>query len=202
MKIAFCGDSFCSETWKDTWCGIVAKHFAASIIPLGQNGSNEYAILQRFKKLISKNIIPELTIFCHTDPYRLPNLENLPLGSRCAEPPDPLTPVWETSYNYYDHVINYGFHELSHLAIVNEIMRLCSHHQLKALHLRSFVPADNGVGFREYDWNPNMDNSIATSLESISKKYGEPDIANHLNLEGNKHVAELVIDKIESLKLL
>ena len=71
-----------------------------------------------------------------------------------------------------------------------------------SLHLRSFVPADNGVGFREYDWNPDMDNSIATSLESISKKYGEPDIANHLNLEGNKHVAELVIDNIENLKLL
>ena len=52
------------------------------------------------------------------------NLENLPLGSRCAEPPDPLTPVWETSYNYYDHVINYGFHELSHLAIVNEIINV------------------------------------------------------------------------------
>ena len=56
MKIAFCGDSFCSETWEDTWCGIVSKHFAASIIPLGQNGSNEYAILQRFKKLISKKL--------------------------------------------------------------------------------------------------------------------------------------------------
>lgn len=202
MKIAFCGDSFCSETWSDTWPGIVAKHFDARVIPLGQNGSNEYAILHRFKKLLRAKIIPDLTIFCHTDPYRLPNVENLPLGSRCAEPPDELTPIWETSFGYYDHVINYGFHELTHLAIVKEIVRLCDEHKLKVLHLRSFVPADNGVNFREYNWNPELDPCIDTSLETISKDYLEPDIGNHLNPEGNKYVAKLVIEKIKTCKLL
>ena len=204
MKIAFCGDSFCSEHWEDTWCYIVAKHYKASSIPLGQDGSNEYAILQRFKKLISTKIIPDLIIFCHTDPYRLPNNQNLPLGSRCAQPPEELTPIWSTSFDYYDHLINHGFHELSHRAVVNEILRLVKYHTLNVLHLRSFVPSDIGSGAREYYWDMEMSPSIAESLESIgvSKKMNEPNIANHFNKEGNQYVAQLIIDKIDSLKLL
>ena len=202
MKIAFIGDSFCSEVHKASWCGIVTKNLDAKAIPLGQSGSNEYAILDRFKKLLSKNIIPDLTIFCHTDPYRLPNIDNLPLGSRCAEPPSPLTPVWETSFAYYDNIINYGFHELSHLAIINEIKKLCVEHNITVLHLRSFVPSDNNVEYKEYNWNPELYPSYNTSLESISKDYLEPEIANHLNHEGNKYVAKLVIELIKEYKLI
>ena len=41
MKIAFIGDSFCSEGHKASWCGIVTKNFDAKVIPLGQSGSND-----------------------------------------------------------------------------------------------------------------------------------------------------------------
>tara|TARA_Y100001937_G_C7091484_1_gene317968 strand:+ start:288 stop:902 length:615 start_codon:yes stop_codon:yes gene_type:complete len=204
MKIAYIGDSFCGEQAGDGWCYIVSKHYGATSIPLCQDGSNEYAILQRFKKLLSTKIIPDLIIFCHTDPYRLPNNQDLPLGSRCAKPPEKLTPIWQTAFDYYDHVINHGYHELSHRAVVGEILRLVEHHKLNVLHLRSFVPSDIGTGAREYDWDVEMNPSIAESLESIgvSKKINEPYVANHFNKEGNKYIAKLVIDKIDSLKLL
>jgi len=201
MKIAFIGDSFCRWHTEGTWCHIVAQHYGASWIPLGQDGSNEYAILQRFRKLISSKIKPDLTIFCHTDPYRLANNQDLPLGSRCAEPPKELTPIWQSSFDYYDHVINYGFHELSHRAVINEILTLVKDHQINALHLRSFVPSDIGAGAREYNWDIAMEPSITESLESIAVM-NKPEWKNHLSEEGNQYVAKLVIDKIDSLKLL
>ena len=112
--------------------------------------------------------------------------------------------IWKTSFDYYDNIINYGYHELSHLAIISEIKKLCIDNNLKALHLKSFVPSDNNIGYREYDWDPKLYPSYDTSLESISNyvTYGEPEMANHLNHEGNKYVAELVIKLIKEYKLI
>ena len=53
MKIAFCGDSFCADTGKDTWPYLVKQKLNATQIWKGTPGANQYTILRHTQKILN-----------------------------------------------------------------------------------------------------------------------------------------------------
>lgn len=201
MKIAFVGDSFCADTERDTWPYLVKQKLNATQISKGQKGANQYTILRNAKKIL--NLDPDLIIFTHTDPYRLANRHDRPLGARPCEQHQNDDEIWNAGHRYYEQLMDFGFHELTHIALVNECWRVGT--RTKMIHLYSF--STNELDFREYNWDVYLPNSYSKqSLARISYDYQTPDnhkydwiepgwktLPNHMNYEGNKVVSEIVL---------
>ena len=161
MKIAFVGDSLCADTERDTWPYLVKQKLNATQISKGQQGANQYTILRHAKKIL--NLDPDLIIFTHTDPYRLANRHDRPLGARPCEQHKNDDEIWNAGHRYYEHVMDFGFHELTHIALVTECWRVGT--RTKMIHLYSF--STNELDFREYNWDVYLPNSY--SKQSLAR---------------------------------
>ena len=205
MKIAFIGDSFCADAGRQTWPDIVKKKLDASIISKGVQGANQYSILRQTKKILK--LKPDLIIFTHTDPYRLANRHDRPLGARPCDQHQNDDAVWKAGHDYYEQVMDFGFHELTHIALVNECWKIGC--QTNMVHLYSFSTKE--LKHREYNWDVYLPNAYSEkSLARISYDYQTPDnhkydwiepnvktLPNHMNYEGNKVVSEIVLDMLK-----
>jgi len=69
--IGFFGDSFCSSCEEESWCSIVAKKLNSKIINLGMSGASIWTAIINFLDIVENNRLPNYSIFCWTDPYRL-----------------------------------------------------------------------------------------------------------------------------------
>ena len=101
--------------------------------------------------------------------------------------------------------MDWGFHELTHIALVKECDKICKETNTKVLHFFSFSTKE--LDFRDYNWDVELENSYnEKSLARISYDYQTPDnhkhswiapgwktLPNHMNYEGNKFVSELVL---------
>lgn len=205
MKIALIGDSFCADTGYKTWPDLVKVELKASFISKGVLGANQYTILRQTKKLL--NLDPDLIIFTHTDPYRLANRHDRPLGARPCEMHKDDDAVWKAGHDYFEQIMDFGFHELAHIGLVNECWKIGC--KTKMLHLYSFSTKE--LNYRDYDWDVYLPNAYTEkSLARISYDYQTPDshkydwiksgwktLPNHMNYEGNKVVSEIVLDMLQ-----
>ena len=203
MKIAFIGDSFCADTRQGTWPYLVRKQTKSTLVCKGKQGASEYSILNQAKKVIN---IADLIIFTHTDPYRLANRHDEPLGARPCDQNKSMNKIWTAGHLYYEHLMEYGFHELSHIALVKECNNLCK--DKKVIHLFSFSTEE--LNFRDYNWDVDLPNAYREkSLAKISYDYQTPDndeqefnepgwktLPNHMNYAGNKVVSEIVLSML------
>jgi hypothetical protein len=199
MKIAFVGDSFCADTGPKTWPELVRHQLDAKLISKGVQGANQYSILKQTENILK--LKPDLIIFTHTDPYRLANRHDRPLGARPCEIHKDTDAIWKAGNDYYEHLMDYGFHELTHRALVNECWSIgCA---TKTIHLFSFSTKE--LQFRDYDWDIYLPNSYQEkSLARISYDYQTPDnddgwstLPNHMNYAGNKVVSEIVLEMLK-----
>tara|TARA_B100000282_G_C31728897_1_gene489906 strand:- start:1593 stop:2192 length:600 start_codon:yes stop_codon:yes gene_type:complete len=199
MKIAFIGDSFCADTGAKTWPCIVKEKMDATQIWKGVQGANQYTILKHTKKIVHLN--PDIIIFTHTDPYRLANRHDRPLGARPCQMHKDSDKIWKAGHDYYEQLMDFGYHEISHIALVNECNKITD--KIKTIHLFSF--STNELGFRDYNWDINFPNSYnEKSLAQISYGYQTPDnddgwktLPNHMNYAGNKTVSDIVLDMLK-----
>jgi hypothetical protein len=199
MKIAFIGDSFCADTGPKTWPSIVKEKLNAIQIWKGMQGANQYTILKHTKKILQ--LSPDLIIFTHTDPYRLANRHDRPLGARPCEIHKNDDEVWKAGNDYFEHIMDFGFHELTHVALINECYKICN--QTEMLHLYSFSTKE--LNYRDYDWDVDLPNGYREkSLARISYDYQTPDnddgwktLPNHMNYAGNKVVSDIVLDMLK-----
>ena len=203
MKIALCGDSFCADTKQGTWPYLIKKQTESTLVCKGKQGASEYSILSLAKKVIN---IADLIIFTHTDPYRLANRHDEPLGARPCDQNKSMNKIWTAGHLYYEHLMEYGFHELSHIALVKECNNLCK--DKKVIHLFSFSTKE--LNFRDYNWDIDLPNAYREkSLARISYDYQTPDndeqefiepgwktLPNHMNYAGNKVVSEIVLSML------
>jgi len=220
MKIAFVGDSFCADAGQGTWPYLVKQKLNATSIWKGIQGANQYSILADAKKVLL--LKPDLIIFTHTDPYRLANRHREPLGARpCDQVYSRLLKetknnlfnlmkstknnIWVAGHMYYEHLMEYGYHELTHPTLVVECYRICTEANIKQVHLFSFSTKE--LEFRDYNWDVSLPKSYSKqSLARISYDYQTPDnhkqdwvepgwqtLPNHMNYEGNKVVSEIVL---------
>jgi hypothetical protein len=184
---------------------LVKKQTKSTLVCKGKQGASQYTILKHTKKILL--LKPDLVIFTHTDPYRLANRHNESLGARPCEKSKDVNEIWNAGHLYYEHLMDWGFHELTHIALVKECDKICKETNTKVLHFFSFSTKE--LDFRDYNWDVNLPNAYKEkSLARISYDYQIPDndeqewsegdkgwrtLPNHMNYAGNKFVSELVL---------
>ena len=71
QTIGFFGDSFCTSKDAQSWCVILAEKLNAEIINYGEEGKSIWTTFFNYNKRIRQNTVPDISIFCWTEPYRL-----------------------------------------------------------------------------------------------------------------------------------
>jgi hypothetical protein len=69
--IGFFGDSFCASTDNKSWTTILAKKLKCNIKNIGIPGASIWRAILDFDKFKNSNSIPDINIFCWTNPQRL-----------------------------------------------------------------------------------------------------------------------------------
>jgi len=102
--IGFFGDSFCASNQPESWCNILQKRLCYDRIRhFGEPGRSIWSVFFKFNQLIEQDKVPDISVFCWTEPYRLyhPNL----ILSANTEPMKGVDPsVYKTLENYWKYL--------------------------------------------------------------------------------------------------
>ena len=70
--IGFFGDSFCASNQQESWCNILQEKLGADRIRwFGNPGKSIWSVFFHYNNLIKENKVPDISVFCWTEPYRL-----------------------------------------------------------------------------------------------------------------------------------
>jgi hypothetical protein len=161
--ILIVGDSFCADRkdqidWPQVFTSAVTETtYTQGIVPRGQGfpGASWWSarknLLDELKKRPAK-----ILVFCYTEPFRIPNDDDLGLNTRSvlenivfipegkSEPSDAFK---KAAKGYYEHLICQNFHEWAYKQWFNEIDSIIEDNKIeKAIHLFCFKgPYNNHV---------------------------------------------------------
>ena len=203
--IGFFGDSFCHHTHKDTWTYIVAKHFDATIINNGLNGSSHWSvILDQYKPC-------DYAVFCWTHPGRLynHNVTNINYSTAYEPPTNNKHPkIWKAARSYYDNLIDYRKEEYEYEARIKLFIQQLPK-DIPTVHLwsmsktnwKNYAPSKTAYPFNfghGVEIRPALMSVMAGDLD------GSPGFNNnHLNTaQKTNMVAEWVINGLEQMSPL
>lgn len=201
MKIGFYGDSFCCEISNphsilagyETYIKKIKDHYDAEIVHLGTGGSSVWdVILQQF----NADDVPEICIFCWTDPYRLynKNVRNITYGSlknkkiKDYKLSDLIYyRTISAAKKYFEYLYDSEKSQIEYQAALqyfdNNILKNV---KSKIIHLWSFE--------KKYVWN----NGINTDIPLNSFVTGSTLAANHLDGEEiNEQVFQMIKEFID-----
>jgi hypothetical protein len=221
VKIAFCGDSFCANTYEGTYPYLIANEFNGTITCKGLSGN---ALFHSYEELLPVVDESDYVVFCITDPHRLPNRHRLPINASNVEillkeviskqatwvardysvTNKIVEKTLRSSIPYFTDIISMEFHDMAHKGILMQI----DNHMLEK--------GKKCIWFPCFNWSmsgyiPKSGPIINTSLYNISqseikhlsqKEQDEMLVGdnrdNHFNEENNKNMANLVIDIIKN----
>ena len=198
--IGFFGDSFCASNQPESWCNILQQKLGARRIRwFGEPGRSIWNTMIKFNKLIENNQVPDISIFCWTEPYRLyhPNLV-LTANTEPLEGVDPnvykaLDDYWKYLHSYdkdhlaYEYAIKYyDQHVLSKLT--SDIVQMWS--------FKPFETAGKDAGITLTS-GKFIDESMFAFSKSAGEKHGWGiGTINHMTVEQNKQWADKVYERI------
>ena len=102
--IGFFGDSFCASNQPESWCNILQEKLGANRVRwFGEPGRSIWNTMFKFNKLIAQNRVPDISVFCWSEPYRLYHPELiLSLNTKPLEGIDPN--IYNTLDNYWKYL--------------------------------------------------------------------------------------------------
>jgi len=112
--IGFFGDSFCANNQPESWCNILQEKLGCARPQwFGEPGRSIWSVFMRYNKLIETDNLPDISVFCWTEPYRLYN-PKISLTAN-AQPLDGVDPkVYKALDDYWVHLHNYDKDEMSY----------------------------------------------------------------------------------------
>lgn len=152
MKIAFIGDSFCTDVnryfnsdeikKRPSWLSfpeIVAQHYNAEVIMRGERG---IALFHSYENLLKIIDDADYIILFITKEFRLPNMHRAPITPTNHQPSLEISKKLSiAATHYYEDVISLDFHTLVHRLLIQEIDRLMIEKKKKCIWF--FVRFDN-----------------------------------------------------------
>jgi len=70
--IGFFGDSFCADHRQGSWCNLFAEKIGCGApVCYGREGDSIWGTFTKFNKRISEGTVPNISVFCWTEPYRM-----------------------------------------------------------------------------------------------------------------------------------
>ena len=188
--IGFFGDSFCASNQPESWCNILQEKLGANRIRwFGNTGKSIWSVFFQFNKLIEQNRVPDISIFCWTEPHRLYHPELiLSIGTEPLEGVDPN--VYKALDDYWKYLHNYDKDEIAYeYALKYYDQNILSKLDKQIVQMWSFKP--------DKDIQLTTGTFIDESMFAFSKTAGEKDgwgigTINHMTKEQNQQWANKV----------
>mgnify|MGYP003117991958 FL=1 len=112
--IGFFGDSFCASNQPESWCNILQQKLGARRIRwFGEPGRSVWNTMIKFNRLIDTNQVPDISIFCWTEPYRLYHPKLILTAN--TEPLEGVDPkIYKALEDYWKYFQNYEKDEMTY----------------------------------------------------------------------------------------
>lgn len=196
--IGFFGDSFCAGREDESWCVLLAKKLDAKIVHWGEPGRSIWTSFFKFNARIKQNNVPDISVFCWTEPYRLyhPQL----ILSANTEPLDGVDPnIYKALDEYWKHLHHYNKDEMAYeYSLKHFDQNILSKVDKQIIQMWSFKP------FETAGKDAGIKLTTGTFIdESMYAFSGGPDAwgrgtINHMTAEQNKAWASKVYDRYTS----
>ena len=193
--IGFFGDSFCAGREPESWCVLLANRLDAKIVNWGKPGRSIWSTFMRFNNRIENNQIPDYSVFCWTEPYRLYH-RDIVLSAN-TQPLDGVDPnIYKALDDYWKYLHDYDKDEMSYeYALRYYDQNVLAKIQKEIVQMWSFKPfetAGKDAGIKLHSGK-----FIDESMFEFSKTKGVEDgwgigEINHMTIEQNKEWAEKV----------
>jgi hypothetical protein len=206
--IGFFGDSFCTSNQPESWCNILQKKLGCSRPRwFGEPGRSIWSVFFRFNQLIKEDRVPDISVFCWTEPYRLYHPKHILTAN--TEPLEGVDPkMYEALEQYWIHLHNYDKDEMAYeyslkyydqniLSKVNsEIVQMWSFRPFETAGKDAGIKLTTGTFIDEsmlaFSKKQNKDHSWKSS--GIINQY-ELGI-NHMTVEQNQQWADKVFSRM------
>jgi hypothetical protein len=191
--IGFFGDSFCARNHPESWCNILQEKLGANRIRwFGNPGRSIWSVFFEYNKLIEQNAVPDISIFCWTEPYRLYHPKHiLSANTQPLEGVDPN--MYKALDEYWIHLHNYDKDEMAYeYALKHYDQNILSKVNSEIVQMWSFKP------FETAEKDANITLTTGTFIdESVYAFSGGKDAwgkgnINHMTVEQNQQWAEKV----------
>ena len=193
--IGFFGDSFCASNQPESWCNILQHKLGADRIRwFGEPGRSVWSTMFKFNKLIEQDCVPDISVFCWTEPYRLYHPELiLSLNTKPLEGVDPN--VYKALDDYWKYL-----HSAEKDDMVYE-------YALKHYDRSILAKLENKTVVQMWSFKPEAELILKTgtvideSMFAFSKSTGEKDgwglgTINHMTIEQNNEWADKVYGRL------
>ena len=193
-SIGFFGDSFCASNQPESWCNILQGKLGADRIRwFGNPGRSIWSVFFQFNKLIEQNRVPDICVFCWTEPHRLYHPELiLSVGTQPLEGVDPK--IYEALDNYWKYLHNNEKAEMAYeYALKYYDQNVLSKLDNEIVQMWSFKPSTN--------INLNTGTFVDECMFEFSKSEGVKDgwgvgTINHMTVDQNKKWAEKIYERL------
>ena len=198
--IGFFGDSFCASNQPESWCNILQQKLGASRIQwFGEPGRSIWSTMFKFNDLIAQNRVPDISVFCWTEPYRLYHPKHiLSANTQPLEGVDPN--MYKALDEYWIHLHSYDKDEMAYeYALKHYDQNILSTVDSEIVQMWSFKP------FETADKDANIELTTGTfineSMFAFSKSAGKKDswgigTINHMTEEQNQQWADKVYGRL------
>lgn len=193
------GDSFCSDRNKNTdWPIIVQNSLLTSLHGQGFPGASWWSTRNSFIKQIA--VAPNIAIFCHTEPNRIPHTDNwgihagsIKLGKIYGHEPNRFMPseFRLACELYYKHLWFQEYHDWALTRWLCELDELTKDIEI-VLHFFGFEHHTS----RYHRFQHGV--SFSDPLINYSTTIQRPDIRNHFDVDTNQRFADLVLEHIHN----
>jgi len=208
--IGFFGDSFCASTDNNSWTELLANKLNATIVNRGKNGSSIWTAILDFDKCRNSNSIPDVNIFCWTNPQRLYHpTKATNMGTMLKEKSslaDAVRKYYAYLYFKDKEILNYKF-TLEYFE--NFILKNIK--DKKIYQIFSLNPKDCNTPSLEVDLNYNFINEFSllqfseypseyTREHHIDNNWNSKILFNHMSIDKNQQLADYFFQKITTSK--
>jgi hypothetical protein len=199
--IGYFGDSFCAGREPESWCVLLASKLNAKVVSWGEPGRSIWTTFFKYNQRIKQNIVPDYSVFCWTEPYRLfhPSL----ILSANTQPLEGVDPnVYKALDDYWKYLHNYDKDEMAYeYSLKHYDQNVLSKIDKQIVQMWSFKPFETAD--KNADITLTSGKFIDESMFAFSKSAGEKHgwgigTINHMTVEQNKQWAEKVYEKFTS----
>lgn len=194
--IGFFGDSFCAHNSAESWCNILTRKLGIDRPRwFGKSGASIWDVFFKYNDLIMKGKVPDISIFCWTEPYRLYHKEYV-LSLNVEPDPDADPKMYEALDYYWKYLQHQYKDEMAYeYALKYYDQHVLSKVNSQVVQMWSFKPFETSDRPQGFKLKTGV--FIDESMFAFSKTAGEKDGwgvggINHMTVEQNKIWAEKV----------
>ena len=209
--IGYFGDSFCAGREPESWCVLLANRLKANIVHWGEPGRSIWSTFFSFERVKQFNRIPDYSVFCWTEPYRLYHKE-LILSANTERLPHVNPKIYDALDDYWVYLHDYKKDELAYtyslkhfdnqiLSSVKDktrIVQTWSFRPFETAGRHPNIQLSSGEFIDESMFNFAKSNQGSKSEQAILPDWNNTGLINHMTIEQNQQWADKVYERLSS----